>query len=81
MKDTITQYYIEFYTADHYDEMHTANFVIQSKWFDTKDEALSWFHNSFDYIDSEEIEVDLMAAEWDDNEGCHNDIYRVVKLV
>ena len=73
-KKTITQYYIEFYNKE------SGDYVIQSKWFDTQEEAEKWYFDSFDYIDKEEVGVDLMAAEWDDEEGCHQDIIVVKKF-
>ncbi len=75
-KKTITQYYIEFYQYGNTDK----NYVIQSKWFDTQEEAEQWLFDSFDFIDKEEIGADLMAAEWDDKEGYHKDIIVVRKF-
>lgn len=52
------KYYLEFVihkTQNSYD--------MQSKWFDTEEEALKWLNDSFDYT-SMQVEVWLMSAEW-----------------
>lgn len=74
MKKTITQYYVEFVDRE------SGDYVLQSKWFDTKEEAEKWANESFDYIRDTAIDMDLMKAEWDDEEGIHQDIHFVKSL-
>jgi hypothetical protein len=74
-KKTITQYYVEFYQYGASD-----SYIMQSRWFDTQEEAEQWYETSFDFINHGEIGADLMAAEWDDEEGCHQDIFVVKKF-
>lgn len=52
------KYYIEFECVSS-----EKSYSIQSKWFDTKEEAKYWYRTSFDYIDSDDIVVSLMSAE------------------
>lgn len=54
----MTKYYVEFEIKDSGEI-----FSMQSRWFDTKEEALDWFEDSFDLI-REEISVFLMSAEF-----------------
>lgn len=42
-------------------------YLMQSKWFDTKKEAIDWYRNNFDYT-SGLIDVKLMCAEFDEND-------------
>lgn len=56
------KYYVEFEVKDSGEI-----FSIQSRWFDTKKEALDWFEDSFDLI-REEISVFLMSAEFGEDE-------------
>lgn len=53
-----TKYYIEF--VDFND-----NFMLQSKWFDTENEALLWLLENFDFIDYDNVECSLMYADFD----------------
>lgn len=73
-KKTITQYYVEFVDRE------SGDYVLQSKWFDTQEEAIKWVYNSFDYIRDSSIDMDLMKAKWDDKEGVHQDIHFVKAL-
>ena len=74
MKKTITQYYVEFVDRE------SGDYVLQSKWFDTQKEAEKWAKDSFDYIRNTAIDMGLMKAEWDDEEGIHSDIHFVKAL-
>ena len=40
------------------------SYIVQSKWFDTEAEAVAWYKNSFDYIDSKYCSVYLMIAQF-----------------
>lgn len=52
------KYYLEFVIHKTFN-----NYDMQSKWFDTEEEALKWLNDSFDYT-SMQVEVWLMSAEW-----------------
>lgn len=54
------KYYIEFeHTAD--DE----SFCLQSKWFDTSEEAVMWYIESFDFVITDDVIVSLMKSKFD----------------
>ena len=74
MKKTI-KYYVEF-TDDNLGI--TNNYVMQSKWFDTEEEARKWFTNLSRDLDFNQLKVSLMKAEWDEDE--YFDIYQVEVL-
>lgn len=57
----ITKYYIEFVDFN-------GNFVLQSKWFDTENEALIWLLENFDFIDYDNIECFIMYADFDEED-------------
>lgn len=62
------KYYLEFVirkTSNSYD--------LQSKWFDSEEEALKWLNDSFDYT-SMQVEVWLMSAEWFEDLSTYGDI-------
>lgn len=40
------------------------DYIVQSKWFDTEEEAVAWYKNSFDYIDSKYCSVYLMTGQF-----------------
>ena len=40
------------------------DYIIQSKWFDTEAEAVAWYKNSFDYIDSKYCSTYLMTGQF-----------------
>lgn len=56
-------YYIEFclrgisLDSDH-------DYLVQSKWFSTREEALAWYKGNFDYVDSKFVSAYLMTAEF-----------------
>lgn len=66
-----SRYYIEFeyFTGD-------SPYILQSKWFKTKDEAKSWYRESFDFVDTDNVEVRLMEAPYD-KDGYMGDIKTV----
>ena len=58
----MTKYYIEFeHTADE------ESYCLQSKWFDTKEDAIKWYRTSFDFVRTDDIFVSVMRAEFEDN--------------
>lgn len=63
------KYYVEFENT-----LGQNQYSIQSKYFDTRDEAIQWYINNFDYVNTDEIVVSLMYAEFDNN-GQLDDIY------
>ena len=61
----VLKYYIEFRLIVDADGYATPE-VIESKWFETKEEALKWYHMSFNYVDDRLISAQLMTAEFND---------------
>lgn len=59
-----TKFYIEF----KHDNSDAENYDMQSKWFDTREDALDWFNDSFDFIESD-MKVFLMTAEFSEDES------------
>lgn len=56
-----TKYYVEFeHTADE------ESYCLQSKWFDTKEDAIKWYRTSFDFVRTDDIIVSVMKAEFDE---------------
>ena len=61
----MAKYYVEFkHTVDE------ESYCLQSKWFDTKEEAINFAHN-FDY--ARYLDIRLMSSEFDEN-GDYGDI-------
>ena len=56
-----TKYYVEFKNTE--DE---ESYCLQSKWFDTKEEAINWYRTSFDFVRTDDIIVSVMKAEFDE---------------
>ena len=69
-----TKYYIEFKNTE--DGWH---YSIQSKWFTTKQQAINWFKDSFDFIRFDTTIVWLMCAKFDED-GVYDDIKYVEEL-
>ena len=64
-----TKYYIEF--------EHTADdnyYCLQSKWFATKEDAIKWYRTCFDYVDTDNMNISVMKADFDEYEFQHGDI-------
>mgnify|MGYP003315503932 CR=1 FL=1 len=61
------KYYIEIVNV----EMN--EYIIQSKWFETEEDAISFMKENFDFIDTGTYAIDLMSAEFDE-EGVYGDI-------
>lgn len=61
------RYYIEIWMENVVLDTDHA-YVIQTKWFDTKKEAVDWYKNSFDYIDSKYCSAHLMTAQYYQNQ-------------
>lgn len=69
-----TKYYVEFKNTEDgwfYD--------IQSKWFNTRQQAIKWYIDSFDFIRRTTTIVSLMSAKFD-NDGEYGDINYVEEL-
>ena len=57
----VKRFYIEFILM--VENVETENqYIIQSKWFNTKAKALKWFITSFDYVDLNIVSAQLMTA-------------------
>ena len=61
----MTKYYVEF---EHMSDEES--YCLQSKWFDTKEDAINWYRTSFDFVRTDDIIVSVMKAEFDDNGMC-----------
>lgn len=71
-KNKVLKYYIEFVLIIDSFDAPTEN-IIQSKWFETKEEALKWYHTSFDDVDYRVVSAQLRTAEFNDKRD-----YRVI---
>ena len=68
------KYYIEFeHTAD--DE----SYCLQSKWFDTSEDAVMWYIESFDFVRKDDVIVSLMKGKSDEF-GNYDDIECVLVI-
>lgn len=63
-KDEIIKYYIEISNENGY--------IIQSNWFDTKEEAIEWFEK-INYTEND-LKISLMYSIWDKEEDTYTDI-------
>lgn len=61
------KYYIEVVWHNN-----SENYMLQSKWFDTEEQALEWAYN-IDYV-VEYIDVYLMSSVWDIEKDIYEDI-------
>lgn len=66
-KQKIYKYYIEFCHIDDIEQR------IQSKWFDSEEDAMKFFNDAFDYI-AWDYETRLMYSEWDEENDAPIDI-------
>ena len=62
------KYYIEMCWHPSNEE----NYVLQSKWFDTEEQAMQWA-TQIDWV-SENFDVYLMSSEWNIDEDRYEDI-------
>lgn len=69
-----TKYYIEFV-----DKESSCDFLVQSKWFNSIEDAKQWLNNTFDYLDIDALSIFLMKADFDAN-GNYGDITQVEDL-
>lgn len=60
------KYYIELAT-------NSGDVILQSKWYNTKEEAIDWAEN-IDYIGWASSILCLMSSEWDTEEDTYTDI-------
>lgn len=61
------KYYIEIVNVE------TDDYIIQTKWFETEEEAIDFMKENFDFIDRGTYAIDLMSAVFDE-EGVYGDI-------
>lgn len=61
------KYYIEIVNVE------TDDYIIQTKWFETEEEAINFMKENFDFIDRGTYAIDLMSAVFDE-EGVYGDI-------
>lgn len=62
------KYYVEFENLeDDY------SYCLQSRWFDTKEQALNWYKTNFDFIRNRTMIARIMSSEFDEN-GEYTDI-------
>lgn len=54
------KYYVEFENTESQNA-----YSLQSKYFETEQDAINWYRNSFDYVDMDEIIVSVMKAKFD----------------
>lgn len=73
-QNKITKYYLEFVNRDYYDVM------LQTKWFYSRNEAEDWLFDNFDHIDFNNLEINLMSAEFDVNEEDYSDVDFVCEI-
>lgn len=62
------KYYVEITHCENISE-----FIIQSKWFDTYEQAKKWFDNDIDFL-GENYDVYIMYAKWDETSDSYGDI-------
>lgn len=68
------KYYIEVVWHNNKD-----NYILQSKWFDTEEQALEWA-KGIDYV-VEYIDVYLMSSEWNNETDTYIDIEQERKIL
>lgn len=68
------KYYIEVVWHNDKD-----NYILQSKWFDTEEQALTWV-KGIDYV-VEYIDVYLMSSEWNFETNTYIDIEQERKIL
>ena len=56
-----------------------SDFAIQSKWFDTYEQALDWFDNDIDFL-GENYNAYMMYAEWDETSDSYGDIEKLEQI-
>lgn len=61
------KYYIEIVNVE------TDDYIIQTKWFETEEEAINFMKENFDFIYRGTYALDLMSAVFD-KEGVYGDI-------
>lgn len=61
------KYYIEIVNVE------MGEYVIQTKWFETEEDAINFMTENFDFIDRGTYALDLMSAVFDE-EGVYGDI-------
>jgi hypothetical protein len=62
------KYYVEIVHCED-----SSDFAIQSKWFDTYEQATEWYKNNIEFL-GENYDAYLMYAEWDETSDSYGDI-------
>ena len=55
------KFYVEFENTEDQNP-----FCLQSVWFDNKEDAIKWYIKSFDFVQTDTMNVSLMKSEFDD---------------
>lgn len=64
----VKKFYIEFV------DVASDDYIIQTKWFDTEEEAIGFIKENFDFIDRGTYGVDLMSAIFPEGDETYEDI-------
>ena len=68
------KYYIELRHCDD-----GSNYALQSKWFDTLEQAREWYKNDIDFV-GEDYDAYIMYAEYDTTSDSYGDIEQLEQL-
>lgn len=68
------KYYVEIVDCED-----VSNYSIQSKWFDTYEQAKSWFDTDIDFL-GENYDAYIMYAEYDETSDSYGDIEQLEQL-
>ena len=68
------KYYVEIVNCED-----CSDYSIQSKWFDTPQQAREWFDTNIDYL-GENHDAYIMYAEWDETSDSYDDIEQFEQL-
>lgn len=68
------KYYVEIVHCED-----SSDFAIQSKWFDTYEQAREWFDKDVDFL-GENYNAYIMYAEWDAERDSYGDIEQLEQL-
>ncbi len=72
------KYYIEFWSKRNY-ASSGENYLLQTKWFDTKEEAIKWYKDNIAFI-SDDLNADLMVSTLDIEADTYEDIEFLMRL-
>ena len=68
------KYYVEIVNCED-----SSDYSIQSKWFDTLEQARDWFNTNIDFL-GENYDAYVMYAEWDETSDSYGDIEQLEQL-